>query len=380
MNIDKFQPDTFHALCPYFAMFPPSFAHDAIEKFSRPGDLVLDPFSGRGTTIFEARLMGRKAIGNDINPVAYYITKAKSYPINLDKCLSTIISFRKKYNHSDKKILQKIAGELPIFFHFAFAPSTLLQILWLKETLKHVSDPVKIFIKTLCLSYLHGETGKVKQVYFSNNLPHTYCPKPNYSVNFWKQRNMTAPVVDVFDILLDRTIFRLQNSNQLKASFEGGSILGDVRKLDRNIKRITDSKVDLVVTSPPYIKITSYESDQWLRLWFLGFKPYPETGVITKDDVITSQEKYIKFLAESWKSVGKTMKKSGVMVCRIGQSSQDNYPIEDFMRNSLLQSGHKFKIINTEFSPFKKIRQARMFGNKVNQQSGEYDFVIEKLD
>lgn len=377
MNIDKFQPDTFHALCPYFAMFPPSFAHDAIDKFSKQGDLVLDPFSGRGTTLFEARLMGRRAIGNDINPVAYYITKAKSYPIDLDKCLSTIINFRKIYNTSNKKDLQKITEELPVFFHFAFAPSTLLQILWLKKILEHVSDPVKIFIKTLCLSYLHGETGKIKQVYFSNNLPHTYCPKPNYSVNFWKQRNMRAPEVDVFNVLLDRTIFRLQNSKQLNASFEGDSILGDVRKLDKNIKRVTNNKVDLVVTSPPYIKITSYESDQWLRLWFLGFPPYPGTGTITKDDIIASEVKYTSFLADSWKSVGRVMKKYGIIVCRIGQSSQDNYPIQDFMKNSLYKSGHKFRIIDTKFSPFKKIRQARMFGNKVNQHSGEFDFTIE---
>ena len=48
-------------------MFPEAFAHDNIEKWTGPGDLVLDPFSGRGTTLFEALLMGRNAIASDIN-------------------------------------------------------------------------------------------------------------------------------------------------------------------------------------------------------------------------------------------------------------------------------------------------------------------------
>src|ERR1700693_3966210 len=67
----------FHALCPYFAMFPESFAETWIERLTRPGDLVLDPFCGRGTAPFQALLMDRKAAGNDINPVAYCVSRAK---------------------------------------------------------------------------------------------------------------------------------------------------------------------------------------------------------------------------------------------------------------------------------------------------------------
>ena len=50
-----------HALCPYFAMFPESFAETWIDQLSKPGEIVLDPFSGRGTTAFQSMLMGRQA-------------------------------------------------------------------------------------------------------------------------------------------------------------------------------------------------------------------------------------------------------------------------------------------------------------------------------
>src|SRR3990172_1169324 len=59
-----------HSICPYFAMFPETFAQKHIEKFTEPGDYVYDPFSGRGTTLLQALLMNRRAAASDINPVA----------------------------------------------------------------------------------------------------------------------------------------------------------------------------------------------------------------------------------------------------------------------------------------------------------------------
>ena len=68
----------FHALCPYFAMFPETFVEEWIDRVCRKTDTVLDPFCGRGTAPFQALLMGRSAIGCDINPVAFCVTQAKT--------------------------------------------------------------------------------------------------------------------------------------------------------------------------------------------------------------------------------------------------------------------------------------------------------------
>ena len=66
-----------HQMTAYLAMFPPNLPHYFIDKFSNVGDLVFDPFSGRGTTAFEACRMGRIGIGNDLNPLAICLTKSK---------------------------------------------------------------------------------------------------------------------------------------------------------------------------------------------------------------------------------------------------------------------------------------------------------------
>src|SRR3954463_3000523 len=65
-----------NGLCPYYTMFPLAFPFDALAN-SKPGEWVLDPFCGRGTTILAARLRGLPSVGVDSNPVAGAIAAAK---------------------------------------------------------------------------------------------------------------------------------------------------------------------------------------------------------------------------------------------------------------------------------------------------------------
>src|SRR4051795_9602564 len=66
-----------HGFYKYPARFSPSFARAAIETFTTPGDLVMDPHVGGGTTIVEARAMGREALGVDISELAEFVSNVK---------------------------------------------------------------------------------------------------------------------------------------------------------------------------------------------------------------------------------------------------------------------------------------------------------------
>ena len=70
-----------HNFYRYPARFSPVFASTAIRIFSKPGDLVLDPFMGGGTTLVEAMASGRSVIGADINSLAAFITRVKTTPL-----------------------------------------------------------------------------------------------------------------------------------------------------------------------------------------------------------------------------------------------------------------------------------------------------------
>src|SRR6202042_2462436 len=65
-----------NAICPYYTMFPLDFPMRALQG-AEPGEWCLDPFCGRGTTLFAARLLGLRAVGIDVNPVATAIARAK---------------------------------------------------------------------------------------------------------------------------------------------------------------------------------------------------------------------------------------------------------------------------------------------------------------
>lgn len=70
-----------HRFYRYPARFSPRFAAAVIEQFSEPGDIVLDPYMGGGTSVVEAMVRGRQAVGTDINSLACFITRVKTTPL-----------------------------------------------------------------------------------------------------------------------------------------------------------------------------------------------------------------------------------------------------------------------------------------------------------
>lgn len=73
-----------HEFYRYPARFSPIFARTAIEAFTKPGDLIIDPFMGGGTTLVESRILGRHAIGVDISELAVFISRVKTTLLSHD--------------------------------------------------------------------------------------------------------------------------------------------------------------------------------------------------------------------------------------------------------------------------------------------------------
>src|SRR2546423_13531934 len=71
-----------HDFYRYPARFSPTFVRAAIALFTKPGDVVLDPFMGGGTTLVEAMIMGRPSVGLDVSPLATLIAKVKTTPLS----------------------------------------------------------------------------------------------------------------------------------------------------------------------------------------------------------------------------------------------------------------------------------------------------------
>src|ERR1700736_6595391 len=83
-----------HGYYKYPARFSPAFARAAIETFTRPGDLCMDPHVGGGTTLVEALALGRHAIGVDISALAEFVVKVKTTVFS-EAELNTLASWAK---------------------------------------------------------------------------------------------------------------------------------------------------------------------------------------------------------------------------------------------------------------------------------------------
>ena len=302
-----------HALCPYFAMFPHTFARTQILKHTNPDDLILDPFSGRGTTLLEGLLLNRNAIAIDINPLAACITYAKARTPSLADTDKALDSLQAEYRKTDAVPLREEQAELPLFFSHAFHPKTLREILFLRNRLCWRNNDLECFITSLILGSLHGEMDRSPS-YFSNQMPRTISTKPNYSINYWRKHGLRPKRKDTFAILKARAEFRLQTGVPRN---QGYVALADSRTATHTFASFR-GLVDTVVTSPPYLDVTSYEEDQWLRLWYLGGEPRPTYGQVSKDDRHTSSDSYWQFLADVWQGIAPLLSKRAILVCRIG--------------------------------------------------------------
>lgn len=134
---------TTNTIHPYPAKFIPQIPRHFIEQFSEPGDTIYEPFLGSGTTAVEANILGRDAIGNDVNELAVLISKVKTTPISTKRLLTLNSLLNKIYYridllHSGKKngIVKPDIVNLDLWF----VDFAINEIVIIKEEIERLSD------------------------------------------------------------------------------------------------------------------------------------------------------------------------------------------------------------------------------------------------
>jgi hypothetical protein len=353
----------FHSICPYFAMFPEAFVRRNVLAWSQRGDVICDPFSGRGTTVFESLLNGRPAIGCDTNPVAVCLSRAKAEPPSLTAVTERLDDLEKP-SHRFSSRAPETKDE---FFTTCFHEDTLRQLLFLKKKLDWRHDRADCFVAALALGCLHGESHRT-ELCFSNRMPRTISTKPAYSVRWWNAKGCVAPKRDVFAILRVSAAYRY--GSPLPA-LKGRVVEGDARKAC-SLLRSYRERVKLVITSPPYLDITDYHEDQWLRLWFLGGPAKPVTGQ-GKDDRHRRIDAYWQFLSEAWKGMVPLLLDKAQVVIRIGGTRLGAEELQAGLLTSLNSTGRKFRLAESRQTDIKN-GQRRIFQTAPDKASVEHDF------
>src|SRR5258708_27582344 len=141
---------------PYYAMFPMEFAFNVVRDNSRPGDAILDPFAGRGSSVYAAVALGRVGYGIEINPVGWLYGHVKLQPAAKINVLRRINEVADAATTIPKSALDS----LPEFFRLCYTPRVLRYLLAAREHLRWKTSIVDGTLMALLLVYLHGASEK----------------------------------------------------------------------------------------------------------------------------------------------------------------------------------------------------------------------------
>ena len=246
----------------YRACFKPQLPEFFISRLTKPGDGVYDPFMGRGTTPLQARLMNRKPMGNDINPLSQILLAPRLNP-------PTIKQIAERLDGID---LSKTIEQYDDLLHF-YHKDTLREIIALKEYLLErekngAMDNVDAWIRMVAINRLTGHSTGFFSVY---SLP------PNQAVSIKRQRKINQKRNQIPEYraikprILKKSKSLLKDWNVTETGKATDVPLGVLSTTDsRFASEIPNDSASLVVTSPPFLDVVDYQGDNWLRCWFIG--------------------------------------------------------------------------------------------------------------
>ena len=284
----------------YRACFKPQLPAWFIERLTAPGDTVYDPFMGRGTTPLQAALMGRHAIGSDINPLSAALVRPRIAP-------PPIAAIETRLRELPWTAAVAADDPLLVFYH----QETLSQLTALRGYLMERDaagqlDAADDWIRMVALGRLTGHSPGFFSVY---SMP------PNQAVSVAAQRKINAargqtpPVRDVSALILRKSRALLKDGPPpagARGEFHTASA-------DCAPAIATDS-VDLVVTSPPFLDVVQYAADNWLRCWFLG---------IDADGVEIAMhrrpEDWTAFVSRVFVELGRVVRPGGHVAFEVGE-------------------------------------------------------------
>lgn len=302
------QANSIHEIS-YRACFKPQLPRFFINRLTKEGDFIYDPFLGRGTTIIEAGLLNRKVIGNDINPLSIILSEPRFLIPDYNE-LKEYLQSIPVYKNLRAEI------DLSMFYH----KDTEGEIVSLKNYLleKSYSDSLNKLDKWIRMISTNRLTGHSKGFFSVYTMPPNQAVSSERQIRINKKYNQRPDYRNVKEIILSKTKSLIKDITPLEKIR-----LADVYKTAvflnsdaRLTKIIPDNFVQLTVTSPPFLDVVQYAQDNWLRCWFNGINVNEIEKRIT---ISKTLEHWITIMQDVFYELFRITKKDGYVAFEVGE-------------------------------------------------------------
>ncbi len=313
----------------YRACFKPQLPRFFIKLLSRENDPVYDPFSGRGTTVIEAALLGRKVISNDINP----LSKIMALPRLEAPPLAGVKEWLAAIPISDGV---KAGLDLSMFYH----PRTEAEIVSIREYLeqrrcKGLEDAADRWIRMTATNRL---TGHSKGFFSAYTLPPNQAVTPESQIKINLKRNQEPDYRDTKSLIYrkSKSLIRNLDSAELQNLHSAASSALFLEKDARRTREIAANSVQLTVTSPPFLNIVQYSRDNWLRCWF----NHIDTAKIEQKITMTGAvEEWSAVMKEVFQELFRITRNGGWVAFEVGEVRRGRVKLEEYIIPAGLNAG-----------------------------------------
>ena len=303
----------------YRACYKPQLPRLFIEQLTTPGDLVYDPFSGRGTTALEAALLGRRVAANDINPLSRILLEPRLTPPEPAAVAARLGA-----------IARSTGEACPLDLTMFFQDRTLQELLALREwfALREASgrfDAVDGWIRMVASNRLTGHSAGFFSVY---TLPPNQALTAAKQVEINRKRNQVPEYRDTHALILRKTrqllsgLDSAEHAQLNRAAAEAIHLTGSATRTPA----LADASVQLTVTSPPFLDVVQYQADNWLRCWFCGLDAAVVGQGITMSRTLTA---WAAVMGEVFQELHRVTRPGGYVAFEVGEVRKGTVRLEE---------------------------------------------------